>query len=55
MLVMSAWAPYVGSPQQWTLSTPQWQGGGADCHAELIYFSGSKDVVLASVDFAAGA
>ena len=51
-VVLSAWTPYVASSApQWTLSTPSWQAGAAHCTAELIYFSGSKDVVLASSNF----
>lgn len=52
VLVLSAWAPYVASsPPQWTLSSALWQAGAANCTAELIYFSGSKDVVLATSSF----
>lgn len=51
MVVLSAWAPYVGSSPQWTLSSPSWQGGGANCTADLIQFSGMKDIVLASFSF----
>ena len=38
-----------------TLSSTAWQGGAADCTADLYYFSGRRTPVLASISFTAGA
>ena len=37
------------------LSTSSWPSGAANCTAKLIYFSGSSDVVLATLNFTAAA
>ena len=37
-----------------TLSSTAWQGGAAECTAELYYFSGRRMPVLASISFTAG-
>ena len=37
-----------------TLSSTAWQGGAADCTAELYYFSGRRSPVIASISFTAG-
>src|SRR5712692_2007810 len=38
-----------------TLSSTAWQGGAAECTADLYYFSGRRTPVLASISFTAGA
>jgi len=40
--------------QLMTLSSSAWQGGAADCTAELYYFSGRRISVVGSIDFTAG-
>ena len=42
------WTPII------TLSSTAWQGGAADCRAELIAFAGRKIDILASLTFVAG-
>ena len=37
-----------------TLSSTAWQGGAAECTAELYYFGGRRMPVLASISFTAG-
>ena len=37
--------------QTFTLSSPSWTGGAADCTASLYYFSGRKTVTLATLSF----
>ena len=37
-----------------TLSSTAWQGGAAECTAELYYFSGRRMPILASISFTAG-
>jgi hypothetical protein len=37
-----------------TLSSTAWQGGAAECTAELYYFSGRRSPVIASISFTAG-
>src|SRR3989441_9219549 len=37
-----------------TLSSTAWQGGAAECTAELYYFSGKRMPVIASINFTAG-
>jgi hypothetical protein len=48
---------YPSYPWPWTqimtLSSPSWQSGAANCTAVLYYFSGRKNVILASTSFTA--
>ncbi len=37
--------------QTFTLSSPSWTSGGADCTAALYYFNGTKTVTLATLSF----
>jgi hypothetical protein len=50
---------YADYPWPWTqfmtLSSSSWTGGPADCTATLYYFSGTKVVTLATLDFPATA
>jgi len=40
--------------QLMTLSSTAWQGGAAECTAELYYFSGTQTPIIASISFTAG-
>ncbi len=48
---------YPSYPWPWTqiftLSSPSWTSGAADCTATLYYFSGRKTVTLATLSFGA--
>ena len=59
VIVYGATAGYYESylwpwTQFMTLSSTAWQGGAAECTAELYYFSGRRSPVLASISFTAG-
>ncbi len=45
---------YAGYPWPWTqvftLSSPSWTGGAANCTAALYYFNGKKTVTLTSLN-----
>ena len=46
---------YASYPWPWTqiftLSSPSWTGGAADCTAALYYFSGKKTITAATLNF----
>jgi hypothetical protein len=50
---------YASYPWPWTnfmtLSSASWQSGSADCTATLYYFSGSRNTILSTLSFTAGA
>ena len=59
VVVYGATTGYFASyPWPWTqimtLSSLSWQGGAAECTAELYYFSGKRMPVIASINFTAG-
>ncbi len=46
---------YPSYPWPWTqiftLSSPSWTSGGANCTASLYYFSGKKTITLSTMSF----